>query len=134
MDLKKHMQDIERQIITDKLIELDYIVARVARALDITTNALRMKIARLNIEMPEPKYKARQAEERAPIFRISGLNNIKHGAALEALRRNNWNRTWAARELGLSLRALRNYVTHLKSMGVDIPDNPYKNKRGVKGK
>jgi DNA-binding NtrC family response regulator len=128
MDLRKYLRDIEKKIITDKLAELNYVVTAVARDLEITRTALWMKIARLNIEMPEPKYKAIQAEDRDPIFRISGLNNIKHNAALEALRNNNWNRTWAARELGLSLRTMRKYVAHLRSMGVEIPDNPHINK------
>lgn len=38
------------------------------------------------------------------------------------LKKENWNRTKAAKSLGLSVRCVRNYVTSLRDIGFKVPE------------
>lgn len=43
---------------------------------------------------------------------------------LDALERCNYNRTYVAKEMGVSLRTVRNWIAQLKAAGFHIKDSP----------
>jgi len=69
------------------------------------------------------------------IVRLKKQNKIENNWQqnfLKALERNNYNRTFTAKDLYLSLRCVRYRIARLKKMGLQIPDSPYdKSKRDL---
>lgn len=48
------------------------------------------------------------------------LDEVKDVFVLKTLERNNWNRTYAAKELGVALRTIRNHINDLTEKGYKI--------------
>lgn len=62
----------------------------------------------------------------------TGLRSRLLQIVIETLIKHNYNRTTAARELSISLRAMRDYIAELKTSGLNIPDNPERGGRQSK--
>lgn len=50
-------------------------------------------------------------------------DKIEEAMIVKALERNNWNRTYAAKELGISLRTIRNKINKLEKEGYHVKKN-----------
>lgn len=54
------------------------------------------------------------------------IKQHKYKLFLEKLRENNGNRTQTAKDLGISIRTARNWVSDLRDMGKNVPDPQHK--------
>ena len=48
------------------------------------------------------------------------LKEVQDAFILKTLERNNWNRTYSAKDLGVSLRTMRNQINNLTEKGYKI--------------
>jgi hypothetical protein len=60
------------------------------------------------------------------------LEKVERELILETLRRNKWNRSHTADELGISVRNLRNKICQYKAMGIEIANS--KSNGGIRNK
>jgi DNA-binding protein Fis len=58
-----------------------------------------------------------------PIYRLCGhhLLDVERALILAALERCGWNRTHAAKLLGISIRTMRNKITACVAEGIEVP-------------
>jgi hypothetical protein len=58
-----------------------------------------------------------------PIYRLCGhhLLDVERALILAALERCGWNRTHAAKRLGISIRTMRNKITSCVAEGIEVP-------------
>ena len=130
MTLKEQVNNFELNLITDALKKCNGHVVDSAKYLKVNRTTLWEKIYKYKLgENLSEKYRKVDVLTIDPIYKISGLNNLKHNAALDSLKKNNWNRTHTANELGIALRTLRYWIKHMVSMGVNIEYSQFKRKR-----
>jgi DNA-binding NtrC family response regulator len=124
VNLEKFISDITKKLIEVTLIANGGNIAKTAEYFEMNRTTLLCKIKKYQIPITEIKNSEPQKNrtvDEVPIFRISGLNNLKMQSMLQALEQCEYNRTHAARALGISVRTLRHWVAHAKDSGIEIP-------------
>jgi len=124
VNLESFLSDIEKKLIEVTLTANGGNIAKTAEYFEMNRTTLLGKITKYKIQTEKIRcseiQKSRTVEE-IPVFRISGLNNLKMQSMLDALKQCEYNRTHAARALGISARTLRHWVEHAKAQGIEIP-------------
>jgi transcriptional regulator of acetoin/glycerol metabolism len=123
------LKEIEKHVIVLCLKCSDGNISKVANAMGINRITLlaRMKVlgipSNVRPSVDEKKEKLRRLEiDSGASKRHNEMQNQKEKTVLYTLEKCNWNRSWAARELGVSVRYIRYTVADLIARGVDIPD------------
>ena len=134
-DLYKFMEDVERQTIASLLQAFNGNVTKTAAYFCMNRTTLVNKIDKLaiNVSVCAGYGTGIKFVDEIPRRKISGLGNLKMNAMLEALRACDYNRTAAAKAVGVNYRTLRTWVKHAKAEGVEIPDG-VRLKRTKRGK
>ena len=123
------LKEIEKHVIELCLKCSDGHISKVANAMGInrTTLVARMKVLGIpshdRPRVDEKKEKLRRLEiDSGASKRHNEIQKQNEKTILYTLEKCNWNRTWTARELGVSVRYIRYTVADLIARGVDIPD------------
>jgi transcriptional regulator with GAF, ATPase, and Fis domain len=142
------LEQIERSMICTYLSLYKGNVTHAAKALGVKKTTLFEKMKRFNIhssmfeyplvlqadsdniEMVEEAQDNSEVTSRTRSWRkikVPDKNNLRYQAivtSMEVLEKHNWNRTHAARELGLSLRCMRMYCKEAIALGIRCKPNP----------
>jgi DNA-binding NtrC family response regulator len=134
-DLYKYIDEIEKQTIASILQAFNGNVTKTATYFCMNRTTLVNKIAKFGIDVCvcAGYGTGMKFVDKIPMRKISGLGNIKMNAMLEALKACDYNRTAAAKAVGVNYRTLRTWVKHAKAEGVEIPDG-VRLKRKKRGK
>jgi DNA-binding NtrC family response regulator len=100
-------------------------VSAAAKALGLNRTTLHMRLKRYGInvlEITEPEKDIEKLKIKPPGFAKSdGLSALKCKMCYEALQKNGWNRSKAAKDCGVSVRYIRYMVQTLRFAGYDVP-------------
>ena len=130
IDLAEVLSRFERTAVDTALCLCAGNITRAAALLSISRTTMVEKMRKFRLvassyrgeeKMPVPKE-----VERGSRLYLVALETI-----FEALRANQWNRSAAAKELGLSLRCVRYKAQILRSLGWEVPDNPRQRRQKI---
>lgn len=113
----------EREILRIAICCAEGNVQLVADVLEMNRTTVSNKLREHKIEIKRPK-RIYLREIKAARFMINEFENFKVQSVLASLERNNWVRTAAAADLGISLRNIRLIIQKLRSVGYDVKPSP----------
>ena len=122
MSFKVHVDEMEKRAVHICLVAASGNITHAAEIYGCSTYVFdsMVKRFRLNVE----KYrKIGDKQTYLGLKKVGKLRLALYEIIYTYLSKNNFNRSDTAVELGVSIRAMRNYVKELKEMGYHIPDN-----------
>jgi transcriptional regulator with GAF, ATPase, and Fis domain len=122
MTLDDLLNLIEKRSIIVGLKCADGNIAKVAKALGMSRPGMYYLFEKHKIDVKE--YIAKENQVNRDIHPSIGSSWMDHKTMMvyNALEKNGWNRTKAARDLDISIRCVRYMINLIRSRGIEIPE------------